>query len=112
MATWIYSAAGIGGVRQNRVIVRMLQIAREDLAAFDDASLRRILGEPWHMVQKMPSFVRRVQRRAQPRLRTRATIRVTIADKQALGELAKKNHTTMSVVLRQLLETTIAKESS
>ncbi|MCJ7455254.1 hypothetical protein MUP07_00745 [Candidatus Bathyarchaeota archaeon] len=112
MTNWIYEASQIAGMSQNRTIVRMLQIAREDLAAFDDASLRRILGEPWQVAGKMPAFVWRTQRRAQPHLRTRVTIRMTIADKQALGELARKHHTTMSVILRQPLERTVAKETA
>jgi hypothetical protein len=109
MTNWIYEASRIAGLTQNRVIVRMLQIAREDLAAFDDVSLRRILGEPWHVVEKMPAFVRTVHRRTQSRLRARTSIRVTTAEKQALAELARKHRTTMSVILRQPLERTIAK---
>jgi hypothetical protein len=112
MATWIYSASRTAGVRENHVIVRMLQIAREDLAAFDDIALRRILRDPWHVVEKMPAFVRRVQRRTQPRLRAMTTIRVTVADKQAVIRLARKHHTTMSGVIRQLLEGTLTKEAA
>jgi len=111
MATWIYSASRTADVKENHVIVRMLRIAREDLAAFDELALRRILREPWQVVEKMPAFVRRVQRRSQPRLRARTTIRITTADHQALAELARKRHTTMSVILRQPLERTVAKEA-
>jgi len=112
MATWIYSASRTAGLRENAVIVRMLRIAREDLAPFDDVALRRILREPWEIVQKMPAFVRRIQRRAQPRLRATASIRVTVAVKQALISLARKHHTTMSGVIRQLVEGTLAKETA
>jgi len=111
MGNYIYDLSRVAGVSQNQVIVRMLRIAREDLAAFDELALRRILREPWQVVEKMPAFVRRVQRRSQPRLRARTTIRITTADQQALAELARKHHTTMSVILRQPLERTVAKEA-
>jgi hypothetical protein len=111
MATWIYSASRTAGVSENYVIVRMLRIAREDLAPFDEVALRRILHEPWQVVQKMPAFIRRVQRRSQPRLKARTSIRIATADKQAVAELAKKHHTTMSVILRQPLERIITKEA-
>ena len=112
MATWIYSASRTADISENAVIIRMLRIAREDLAPFDDVALRRILREPWEEVQKMPAFVRRVQRRSQPRLRAKTTIRVTVAVKQALISLARKHHTTMSGIVRQLLEGTLAKETA
>jgi hypothetical protein len=112
MQTEIYRMSRLADVSENKVIVRMLQIAREDLAAFDDIALRRILREPWQIVEKMPAFVRRVQRRGQPRLRATAAIRVTVAVKQAVIRLARKNHTTMSGVIRQLLEGTLTKEAA
>jgi hypothetical protein len=112
IATWIYSASRTAGVSENQVIVRMLRIAREDLGPFDDVALRRILREPWQVVEKMPAFVRRIQRRSQPRLRAMTAIRVTVAIKQALIRLATKHHTTMSGIVRQLLEGTLAKETA
>jgi len=112
MQTWIYQAHRVADISESQVILRMLRIAREDLAPFDDVALRRILREPWEIVQRMPAFVRRVQRRGQPRLRATAAIRVTVADKQAVIRLARKNHTTMSGVIRQLVEGTLAKETA
>ena len=104
--------ARLANISENQVIVRILRVGLEDLAPFDDVALRRILREPWQEVQKMPAFVRRVQRRGQPRLRAMAAIRVTVGVKEALIRLAKKHHTTMSGIVRQLLEGTVAKEAA
>jgi len=54
--TWIYQASRVASVSENHVIVRMLQIAPEDIAAFDDAGLMRILSEPWQTVRKLPTL--------------------------------------------------------
>jgi hypothetical protein len=103
--------ARLANISENQVIVRILRVGLEDLAPFDDIALRRILREPWEVVEKMPAFVRRIQRRSQPRLRAMAAIRVTVALKQALVSLARKHHTTMSGIVRRLLEGTLAKET-
>jgi hypothetical protein len=112
MQTWIYQASRVASVSENHVIVRMLQIAREDLAAFDDAGLRRILREPWQMVRKLPALARRIQRRSHSHLSAVTATRLTVADKHALRGLAKKHRTTMAGVQRQLLEGTLAKEAA
>jgi hypothetical protein len=83
MQTWIYQASRIAGVSENHVIVRMLQIAREDLAAFDDAGLRRIIREPWQIVKKLPALARRIQRRSHSHLSAVTATRLTVADKTA-----------------------------
>jgi len=41
MQTEIYRMSRLADISENKVIVRMLRIAREDLAAFDDAGLRQ-----------------------------------------------------------------------
>jgi hypothetical protein len=56
MATRVYSASRKAGVRENRVIVRMLQIAREDLDDVDDDVLRRILREPLQGARELPAL--------------------------------------------------------
>jgi len=112
MQTWIYQASRVASVSENHVIVRMLQIAREDLASFDDAGLRRILREPWQIVKKLPALARRIQRRSHSHLSAVAATRLTVADKYGLRELAKKHGTTMAGVQRQLLEGTLAKETA
>ena len=112
MQTWIYQASRTAGVSENHVIVRMLQIAREDLAAFDDAGLRRILREPWQIVKKLPALAWRIQRRSHSHLSAVTATRLTVADKYGLRELAKKHGTTMAGVQRQLLEGTLAKETA
>ena len=112
MQTEIYRMSRLADISENKVIVRMLQIAREDLTAFDDAGLRRILREPWQMVRKLPALTRRIQRRSHSHLSAVTATRLTVADKHALRELARKHRTTMAGVQRQLLEGTLAKEAA
>jgi hypothetical protein len=90
----------------------MLQIAREDLAAFDDAGLKRILREPWEAARKVPALTHRIQRRSHSHLSAVTATRLTVADEHALRELARRHRTTMAGVQRQLLEGTIAKEAA
>jgi hypothetical protein len=112
MQTEIYRMSRLAGISENKVIVRMLQIAREDLAVFDNAGLRRILREPWQGVRKLPALSRRMQKRSHNRLSAVTATRLTVADKHALRELARKHNTTMAGVQRQLLERTVAKEAA
>ena len=112
MQTWIYQAHRIADISESRVILRLLQIAREDLAAFDDTTLKRILCEPWEAARKLPALTRRIQRRSHSHLSAVTATKLTVADKHALRELAKKHRTTMAGVQRQLLEGTIAKETT
>ena|GEM_PF-4978928 len=111
MQTEIYRMSRLADISENKVIVRMLRIAREDLAAFDDAGLKTILREPWEKIRKLPALSRGMQKRSHSRLSAVTATRLTVADKHALRELAKKHRTTMAGVQRQLLEGTIAKES-
>jgi hypothetical protein len=112
MQTEIYRMSRLAKISENKVIVRMLQIAREDLAAFDDTGLKRILHEPWESVRKLPGLSRRMQKRTHSRLDAVTATRLTVADKYVLRELAKKHRTTMAGLQRQLLEGTIAKEAA
>lgn len=112
MQTWIYQAHRVADISESRVILRMLQIAREDLAAFDDIGLRTVLREPWQNIRKLPALSRRMQKRSHGRLSAILATRLTVADKNAVKELAKKRRTTMSSVHRQLLQGTIAKGSA
>jgi hypothetical protein len=112
MQTEIYRMSRLADISENKVIVRMLHIAREDLAAFDDVGLRTLLREPWENVRKIPALSRRMQKRSHSRLSAITATRLTVADKSALKELAKKHRTTMSGVQRQLLEGTIARRAA
>jgi hypothetical protein len=112
MQTWIYQASRVAKVSENHVIVRMLQIAREDLAAFDDPALKRILSAPWETARKLPALARRIQRRSHSHLTAVTATRLTIADNHALRKLAEKHGTTMAGVQRQLLEATLTKEAA
>jgi hypothetical protein len=112
MQTEIYRMSRLADISENKVIVRMLQIAREDLAAFDDTALKRMLREPWETTRKVPALAGRIKRRSHSRLSAVTATRLTVADKHALRELAKKHHTTMAGVQRQLLERTVAKEAA
>jgi len=110
MQTWIYQAHRLADISESRVILRMLQIAREDLAAFDDTGLKRILREPWETTRQLPTLARRMQRRSHGRLAALTAVRLTIADKQALCEVARKEKTTVSAVHRQLIEGRLTRE--
>jgi len=111
MQTWIYQAHRLADISESRVILRMLQIAREDLAAFDDAGLKRILREPWQMAKNLPALARPIQRRSHSRLSVVTATRLTVADMHAFREVAKKHRTTLAGIQRQLVEGTIAKEA-
>jgi hypothetical protein len=112
MQTEIYRMSRLAGISENKVIVRMLQLAREDLAVFDDAGLRRILREPWETARKVPALARRIQRRSHSRLSAVTATRLTVTHEHALRELAKKHHTTKAGIQRQLVERIIAKQAS
>ena len=103
--------ARTAGLSENRVIVRMLQIAREDLGPFDDAGLRRILREPWEAARKRPSLVQRMRRRSKEHVRAVVAARVTSEDRTALFNVAKKEKTTVSALQRSMIEQVIAKET-
>ena len=112
MQTEIYRMSRLADISENKVIVRMLQIAREDLAAFDDAGLKRILREPWETARKLPALARRIEKRSHSHLSAVTATRLTVADKHALRKLAEKHGTTMAGVQRQVLEGTLAKETA
>lgn len=112
MQTWIYQAHRLAGISESRVILRMLQIAREDLAAFDDTGLKRILRAPWETARKVPSLARRIQKRSHSHLSAVTATRITVADMDALREFARKHRTTKAGVQRHLIERTIAKEAT
>jgi hypothetical protein len=110
MASWIYSAAGIGGVRENRVIVRMLQLAREALQGLDDPGLRRVLRDPWYEGKKLPALAKHM--RTPSRLTAITAARLGSKDKEALRALAKKYSTTMSGLQRDALNRLLQEEAS
>lgn len=112
MQTWIYRVSRLAKISENRVIVRMLQIAREDVAPFDDAGLRRIFREPWETAKKYPALARQMRKRSHGHLHAVATTRLTAADKVAVCELAKEHRTTVSGLQRQLVEGFIARSST
>ena len=112
MQTEIYRMSRLADISENKVIVRMLQIAREDLAAFDDDGLKRILRAPWETARKLPALARRIQRRSHSHLSAVTATRLTVAHKHALRELAEKHGTTMAGVQRELLERTVSKEAA
>jgi hypothetical protein len=107
MQTEIYRMSRLAGISENKVIVRMLQIAREDLAAFDDLGLKRILREPWHIARKYPGLGAQLRKRGQ-RLPTKLEARLTSAQKMVVREIAKREKTTMSAVQRQAIDQVIA----
>ena len=103
----------MGIVRRNRnaVIVRMLEIAREDLAPFADAGLRRIFQSTWAEAQKLPALRRQIEKRGHGHLVSPTATRLTAREKDALRDLAKKHGTTMSAIQRQVLQRILATEA-
>jgi len=112
LASWVYTLAKAAKISENKVYVRLLEIAREDLAPFDDAGLRRILTSAWQAIAKLPALRRQLERRSHSRLLSPTATRLTISEKSALKELARKNKTTMSAIQRDVLQRILAAEAS
>ena len=112
MQTRIYELARLADVSENKVIVRMLHIARDVLAGFDDPALRRVLQDPWHEARKLPALASRMHEHAPSRLTAITAARLGPKDKQALRALAKKHSTTMSGLQRDALSRLLQEESS
>jgi len=104
MAAEIYGLKRKTKVSENKIIIRMLEIAQVCLAPFEDSGLRRIFREPWEIAKKRPGLVRQMRKQSQDRLIAIAATRLTAADKAAIKELAKKQGTSMSAIQRQTLE--------
>jgi hypothetical protein len=110
LATWIYSVSRLAKISENKVYVRMLKIAREDLAPFDDSRLRRIFREPWEVARKRPALMRQMRKRSKGYVRAFVSARVTSEDKATLINMAKREKTTVSALQRGMVEQIIAKE--
>jgi hypothetical protein len=112
LAYRILEIAGVVHKRRNAVIVRMLEIAREDLAPFDDSGLRRLFAESWEKIRELPALRRQLERRSHSRLLSPTATRLTVSEKSALRELARKSKTTMSAIQRDVLQRILAAETS
>jgi hypothetical protein len=108
---WIYRAYDLAKISENKVVLRLMDIGIECLRPFDDAGLRRILTEPWHVVKKIPALSRQIRKRDHGNLYAVTAARLSSAEKQALRDLARKNKTTMSALQRQAIERILAKEA-
>jgi hypothetical protein len=108
---WIYRAYDLAKISENKVILRLIDIAIESLRPFDDSGLRRILTEPWHLAKKIPALSRQMKKRDHSNLYAVTAARLSSAEKQALRDLARKNKTTMSALQRQAIERILAKEA-
>ena len=109
--TRIYRYSRLAKISENKVIVRLLQIAFENLNPFDDAGVKRILTEPWQVAKKIPALSRQIRKRDHGHLHAVTAARLSSAEKQALRDLARKNKTTMSALQRQAIERILAKET-
>ena len=108
----VYELSRLADMSENKVIVRMLQIARDVLAGFDDPVLRRVLRDPWYEARKLPALADRMHEHAPSRLTAITAARLGPKDKQALRALAKKHSTTMSGLQRDALSRLLQEESS
>jgi hypothetical protein len=111
MGTWIYHTSRSVRVSENKVIGRMLQIARDSVGPFDDNGLRRVFGEPWEIARKIPALLRQMRKRDHGHLHAFTSTRLSLVEKQTLRELAEKHKTTMSALQRQAIERILAKEN-
>lgn len=108
---WIYRGRDLAKISENKVVLRLMDIGIECLRPFDDAGLRRILTEPWHVVKKIPALSRQIRKRDHGNLYAVTAARLSSAEKQALRDLARKNKTMMSALQRQAIERILAKET-
>lgn len=111
MQTWIYEVARSAKVSENKVIVRMLQVAREDLAGLDLGTISRLLHVPWHEGKRLPALRERLYQHGDGRLSMVGILRLSVKQKQALRAFAKRKKMTMSGVYRAALEAVLAGET-
>lgn len=104
----------IAGISLNAVGIRLLRIAIQDLVPFtgDRAALKALLTDPWETIQQLPALKREMEKRAHGRLISVTATRITIPERNALGNLANEKHTTVSAIHRQALRRILATEAA
>jgi dephospho-CoA kinase len=103
IANRILELSQISKRNQNQVVVRLLQIALEAIAPFDNVGLRRVLASSWQETQKIPALRRQLTKRSHGQLNAITATRLTMPEKLALRDVAEKNRVTMSNLQRQIL---------
>jgi hypothetical protein len=112
LANWIWEVSRVAGKRRNAVIVRLLEIAQQDLAPFERKALARVIKDPWQTVKELPALRRQIEKRGHGQLAVVAGTRLTVADYAALRDFAKKYNTTTSAGLRQIVHRILATEAA
>lgn len=109
---WIYDVHRKAGVSEARVIERVFQIGRQDLAPFEGKALVAVIKEPWEVAQQLPALRRQMEKRGHGRLSSVAGVRLTVADYVALRGFAKNHGTKVSAALRQIVHRILATEAT
>lgn len=112
VANFVWDLHKISGLNRNKVVIRLLEIARQDLAPFDDRGLRNVLRSPWGIVQNLPALKRQYERRSHGHLTSPTATRLTVAENRAFREFATKKNTTMSALQRDLVRRLLATEAA
>jgi hypothetical protein len=110
LANWIWEVSRVAGKRRNAVVVRLLEIAQQDLASFEGKALARVIRDPWQAVKDLPALRRQIEKRGHGHLASVAGVRLTVADYVALRDFAKNHNTTTSAGLRQIVHRILATE--
>ena len=112
VANFVWDLHTITKLNRNKVVIRLLEIAKQDLAPFDESGLRNILTSPWNLVQDLPALKRQLERRSHGHLSSPTATRLTVAENRAFREFAMKKNTTMSALQRDLVRRLLATEGS
>jgi hypothetical protein len=112
MANWLWGITRLVHRKRNAVVVRLLQIARQDLAPFEGKALARVIKDPWQAVRDLPALRRQIEKRGHGHLASVAGVRLTVADYVALRDFAKNHNTTTSAGLRQIVHRILATETT
>jgi hypothetical protein len=108
LASYLWELSGLVRKHRNAVVVRMLEIAREDIAAFDGAGLRRLFNTPWQITRSIPTLRKQIEKRSHVHLTTTTATRLTMRDKLALRKLAERQRTSMSAIERAAVQKILA----
>ncbi len=112
MSNWLLELAGITHRKRNAIVIRCLQIARQDLAPFEGPALKAVIRDPWEVVRQLPTLKRETERRTYSRLNSVAHLRLTSKDYVALRAFAEGHKTSISAALRQIVHRILATEKT
>jgi len=113
LANFVYELHRLAKISENKVYLRMLQIAKEDLAPFEGRGLVAVLVSPWETIRNLPALRRQMEKRSYGgKLRAVVGIRLTGADYVALRSFMQKHKTTISGGLREIVQRILTTEAA